>query len=235
MVDSLQHTNNINITEFNRDTPWEYLSNAIETIDFIYHFAGEVKQQNSKVEFKKANVSLTKKLITLIEEKKRKIPILLTSSIHAELQKNAYGISKREAEIYVETYGKCNSVPVWIYRLPHVFGEGCKPNYNSVISTWIYNSIHDKEIVVFDKSFPITYVYVKDLIDEFINIIQPTNSINSVNQYYKPKIMYHTTLGKAAEYIEEFKHLNQKEPMLNNRFKAKLFATYLDYKKKKIY
>ncbi len=227
LLTKLTRFNNINIVEFNRNHTFQDLEKIIGSIEFIYHLAGKVYPKSNDEEFFKGNAGLTKDIIHVIEKKQLSIPFLMASSIHAELQKNAYGTSKREAEIYLEEYGKRNNVPVWIYRLPHVFGEGCKPNYNSVISTWLYNSIHNKEIVVFDRSIPMTYVYVQDLVDEFIDCLN-TQHDSTTDCYCKPKITYDTTLGDVVDYLDEFKNLNT-PASYDEGFKAKLYATYLDY------
>ena len=229
LIKRLEKINNINIIEFNRDSTWKELENRIDSIDFIYHFAGEVRPKSSDEEFKKSNANLTKDLIDLIEKKDKKIPFLMASSIHAKLQKNAYGITKREAEIYLEEYGKQNHVPVWIYRLPHVFGEGCKPNYNSVISTWIYNSIHGKEIVVFDRTIPMTYVYVQDIVDEFIDCLSYNKKDSGTGGYIEPTITYDTTLGEVVDFIDGFKHATNNNASAYDGFQEKLYRTYLHY------
>lgn len=229
LIKRLEKMDNVTIFEFNRSSSWDELEKTIETIDFIFHFAGEVRPKSSDDEFQESNVNLTKKLIDIIEKSGKKIPFLMTSSIHAKLQKNAYGKTKREAELYLEEYGKRNTVPVWIYRLPHVFGEGCKPNYNSVISTWIYNSIRDDEIVVFDKSIPMTYVYVQDIVDEFINCLHyDSNNIDN-GGYIESTTTYNTTLGEVVDFIHEFKNIYKDELISANKFKKKLFITYRDY------
>lgn len=230
LLKQLKHIEDINIIEFTRNSNFKQLENEIGTIDFIFHLAGEVRPKSSDDEFKKSNFELTKKLIDLIEKKDKKIPFLMASSVHAEAQKNAYGKTKRESEIYLEEYGKRNKVPVWIYRLPHIFGEGCKPHYNSVISTWIYNSIHDEEIVVFDSSIPMTYVYVQDIVDEFIICLNfKPNNFDFVF-YFKPKIMYNTTLGEVVNYINEFR--NNGTNSCEDDFKSKLYLVYQNYLKK---
>lgn len=225
----LKKINHVNIIEFNRNSTWTELESKIKTIDFIYHLAGEVRPTSSDDEFKKSNFELTKKLIDFIEKKDKKIPFLIASSIHANAQKNAYGKTKRESEIYLEEYSKRNDVPIWIYRLPHVFGEGCKPNYNSVISTWIYNSIHNEEIVVFDRAIPMTYVYVQDVVDEFINYLNYNKEDSNIGGYIQPRTTYDTTLGEVVDFINEFKNLDKNFKILDDDFKVKLFITYLDY------
>lgn len=235
LLKQLKRIEDIKIIEFTRNSNFEQLENEMGNIDFIFHLAGEVRPKSDDDEFKKSNFELTKNLIDLIEKKNKKIPFLMASSVHAEAQKNAYGKTKRESEIYLEKYAKRNKVPVWIYRLPHVFGEGCKPNYNSVISTWIYNSIHDQEIVVFDREIPMTYVYVQDIVNEFMNCLNDNNKDSNISRYIQPKITYSTTLGEVVDLIKEFKNAdNHQYPVQANNFKNKLFITFLDYLEKNV-
>lgn len=227
----LKAVGTVEIFEYNRDTNWEKLEDFIEKIDFIFHFAGEVRPKSDDYEFRKSNSELTTRLIDLIEQKNKKIPILMASTIHAVLLKNEYGKTKREAERHLEAYGKRNNTPVWIFRLPHVFGEGCKPDYNSVVSTWMYNSIHDKEITVFDRSIAMTYVYVQDIVGEFMDCLMSKQKRSEESVFIEPKITYNTTLGEVVDYIAEFeKNIDNADYDINrNGFKKKLFVTYQSY------
>ena len=218
-----------NIIEFTRSDDLDFLEEAIGKCDFIVHLAGEVKPSSSDEDFKKANTLLTEYIINLIVKNNKKVPILMASSIHAKFLKNEYGRTKRESELLIEDYSKKYNIPCFIYRLPHVFGEGCKPNYNSVISTWIYNSIHNLEINCFDRKIEMNYVYVQDVVDEFIDIINA--KIKNVG-YKEPRIIYNTNLGEVIDFIDEFKlNINNDKYIysLDNLFKKKLFITYLDY------
>ncbi|WP_151948896.1 NAD-dependent epimerase/dehydratase family protein [Aliarcobacter butzleri] len=217
-----------NILEFNREDSFETLEKQIILSDFIVHLAGEVRPNSSSDDFKNSNILLTQNIIDIIKKHNKNISILLVSTIHAKLLKNEYGKTKRESEILIENYLREKNIECFIYRLPHVFGEGCKPNYNSVISTWIYNSIHDLEISCFDRNIEMQYVYVQDVVDDFISILD-----KDVKQdlYIEPKKVYETTLGEVLDYINEFKHniKSQDYKVANLEFKQKLYTTYLDY------
>lgn len=219
---------NFNIFEFNRDDSFETLEKLIIQSDFIVHLAGEVRPTSSDDDFKNSNTLLTQNIIDILRNHNKNIPILMASTIHAKLLKNEYGKTKREAELLIENYSKDTSTKCFIYRLPHVFGEGCKPNYNSVISTWIYNSINDLEINCFDRDIEMHYVYVQDIVDEFISIIDKQTS-NEI--YIEPKKVYETTLGEVVDFMDEFKHNIQSQNYKSNgsEFKQKLYKTYLDY------
>jgi len=221
-------SSSFNILEFNRDDSLEKLEQLIIQSDFVVHLAGEVRPTSSNDDFKNSNILLTQNIVDILRKHDKNIPILMASTIHAKLLKNEYGKTKREAELLIENYSKETDIKSFIYRLPHVFGEGCKPNYNSVISTWIYNSINDLEINCFDRSIEMHYVYVQDIVDEFISIIEKQAS-NDI--YIEPKKVYETTLGEVVDFIDEFKHNipSQNYKPNGSEFKQKLYDTYLDY------
>ena len=221
-------SNYFNVLEFNRDDSSETLEKQIIQSDFIVHLAGEVRPNSSNDDFKSSNTLLTQNIVDILRKHNKNIPILMASTIHAKLLKNEYGKTKREAEVLVENYSKEINTKCFIYRLPHVFGEGCKPNYNSVVSTWIYNSIHDLEINCFDRNIQMYYVYVQDIVDDFVSIIDKQISQEI---YIEPKKVYETTLGEVLDFIDEFKHNIQSQDYQPNssEFKQKLYETYLDY------
>ena len=228
LVDKAKGYSHYEILEFNRNHSINDLIKMIGTTDIIIHLAGEVKPNSSDKDFKKSNVSLTETIIQAIELNKRYIPILIASTVHAECPKNEYGKTKRESELLIEEYSSKYNVDCLIYRLPHVFGEGCKVNYNSVISTWIYNKIKGLEINVYDNSYKMNYVYVQDIVEQFLDFK------NDKDLYINPEIVYETTLGEAVDFIDEF-HLNIENNdylLSSNTFKSKLFKTYQNYYRK---
>lgn len=231
LIQRLEATADLNILEFNRNDSAEQLEELLIQSDYIVHLAGEVRPSSSSEDFKASNVTLTSSIIDILEKHGLDTPILLASTIHAQLLKNEYGKTKRDSEILVENYADKHNVPCVVYRLPHVFGEGCKQNYNSVISTWIYNSIHNLEINVFDINISMHYVYVQDIIDEFLEILE----FKQISEMYiNPQFVYETTLGEVVDFINEFKqNIDNSEYLIyDNGFKSKLFKTYKDYYKK---
>jgi UDP-2-acetamido-2,6-beta-L-arabino-hexul-4-ose reductase len=228
LLKRLENDKNINILEFTRNDTIATLNKLINKSNFIIHLAGEVRPNSSDEDFKESNVSLTKYILDILKEQNKVIPILLASTIHAKLLKNEYAKTKRKSEQLIEEYSKKYMINCFIYRLPHIFGEGCKENYNSVVSTWIYNSINDLEINCFDRSFEMHYVYVQDIVDEFVLSI---NMTELTEMYIKPKDIYDTTLGNIIDFLDEFKLniLKENYKIKNNSFKRKLFQTYKSY------
>ncbi len=232
LIKKLKNNEEINILEFTRNDSIGDLINFLSKSDFIFHLAGEVRPDSNAEDFKNSNMILTHRLVKILEKLNKKIPILLVSSIHAKLLKDEYGKTKRESELLIEKYSIDNKANCVIYRLPHVFGEDCKPNYNSVISTWMFNSINNLEINVFDKNIKMNYVYVQDIVREFINKLDEQQN----NLYVEPNQVYDTTLGEIVDYIKEFKQNidNMKFNIKSNEFKNKLFNTYRNYYNKEM-
>ena len=194
--------------KFNRNDSEASLEESISKCDFIIHLAGEVRPNSSDDEFKNSNILLTSLILEILKKQNKIVPILLTSTIHAKLLKNEYGKTKRESEILLEDYAKNNNTNCFIYRLPHVFGEECKPNYNSVVSTWIYNSLNDLEINVFDRNIEMHYVYVQDIVDEFLSILEKKEFFDKdrVSDTWKDYLMmlyYEKSKINIHKYFEE--------------------------------
>lgn len=218
---------NVNILTFTRKNNFQDLHDLVLRSDFIYHFAGEVRAGQSSIKYQRSNSELTQNILDILESNNKKTPILFTSSIHSDKSVNSYGKTKKESEKMIEKYAKKNSTKCYIYKLPHVFGEGCRPNYNSVITTWIYNSIKNFDIVIHDREIKMNYIYIQDIVDEFIALL----TITPDNLYLKPQLIYPTTLGDVLDYIEEFKANinNASYAIMGNEFKSKLYVTYQSY------
>ena len=228
LIKKLKENKNIVIYEFTRDSTLKELESYIDKIDFIFHLAGEVRPKSDDVVFREANTTLTQNIIKILEAKKHYIHIIMSSSIHAKLQKNVYGITKREAEILIENYGKKYNVCAVNYRLPHVFGEGCKANYNSVISTWMYNIIRDEEIVIYDRTIPMEYVYVQDIVNSFTAYLKDENRCDKT--YVSASVKYNTTLGHVADLLNELK-TNPNNEYIPNSLEEKIKIVFNDYLK----
>ena len=207
----------------------EDLRKHIRNADFVFHLAGVNRPQNDK-EFQTGNTDLTDTLLQMIESENRKIPLVLTSSVQAELN-NPYGQSKKAAEDLVFAYAKKNGAPAYVYRLPNVFGKWCKPNYNSVVATFCHNSANKIPLRIDDPEKQLTLLYIDDILSEFQKVlagkITPSSEMPlSVAPTYK------ITLGQLAEKITAFAQSRRtftvKEDM-SDELSRKLFATFLSY------
>ncbi len=202
------------------------LAAKLEGVEFIFHLAG-VNRPKDESEFIIGNTSLTQSLCELIRESGRKIPILYTSSIQAEID-NPYGQSKREAEEALLQLEKAAGIPVYIYRLPNVFGKWSRPNYNSVVATFCHNIANDLPIHINFPDAILTLVYIDDVVREFMRLLED-RPLGVVWPEITPQ--YEITVGELAAQIKAFK--DSRNSMIieevGQGVTRALYSTYLSY------
>lgn len=219
---------NVECVTFTREMRPDKIGNLLEGVDFVFHFAG-VNRPKEASEFTEGNAALTEYLCDAIRASARKIPVLYSSSIQAEAT-NPYGESKLAAEKALITLEKETGSPVYLYRLPNVFGKWSRPNYNSAVATFCYNIANDLPVQINDPSSVIRLVYIDDVIKSFVSHL---NGVQAGVQ--KPVISpeYKITVGDLVDQIKRFKSGNQTmvaEAVGTGLVRA-LFSTYLSFLK----
>ena len=213
---------------FDKDDNADKLEEYITSADIVYHLAG-INRPKKESEFETGNVEFLENVLTLCKKNARKIPIVLTSSIQADLD-NPYGISKRRAEETLMKYGIDNDVKVYVYRLKNVFGKWCRPNYNSAVATFCYNIANDLPITVSDRENVVNLVYVDDIVEKFIKITGYKYQ-DKAKFYHEIDISYSKTLGEVTDLLHKFRASRETcmLPDVNDGFEKKLYSTYLSY------
>src|SRR5699024_3293036 len=128
--------------------------------DFVFHLAG-VNRPKEEADFMKGNFGFTSELLELLEKNENKAPVLITSSIQAELD-NPYGKSKKAGEDLMFEYSKNTGAEVLVYRFSNLFGKWSKPNYNTVVATFCYNIAREIPIQINDREAEICLCYIDD-------------------------------------------------------------------------
>jgi UDP-2-acetamido-2,6-beta-L-arabino-hexul-4-ose reductase len=212
------------ITRIDNDTS---IDEKVKNADFIYHLAGVNRPENNE-QFKAGNTDLTKKIVDILVNNARSTPILLTSSIQAELD-NPYGISKAGAESAICAYRLKTGSAAYIYRLPNVFGKWCRPNYNSAVATFCYNTINDLPITIHNADAPLSLVYIDDVCHAFVSLL--TNAPSGPEEYSQVEPVYKTTVGKVVSLLSDFK--KSRNSLITSKvgvgFERALYSTYLSY------
>lgn len=207
-------------------TEEELLAAAAEA-DFVFHLAG-VNRPTDPADFQKGNADFTRQLLTLLKERGKRPPVLLSSSIQAALE-NPYGQSKLSAEQAVADYGRETGSAVYLYRLPNVFGKWSRPNYNSAVATFCHNVARGLPITVNDPSVTLRLVYIDDVVEEFLRAMegQPCRE----GEWCVVQPVHEVNLGHMAELIQSFPALRDSltAPDQSDPLVKKLYATYLSF------
>ena len=229
----LAERKDVEVLCFTRQSDVSQLPSLLEEVDFVFHLAG-VNRPQDPAEFAVGNANLTqllcKSLSAVVADTGRKIPVIFTSSTQAE-NGNPYGKSKCAAELALFETGRVLNTPIHIFRLPNVFGKWCKPNYNSVVATFCCNLARNQNIQINDPKSPLTLVYVDDVIERFIQIMDGAESKYDKNGFEVVQPQFTTTVGDLADQIKKFK--NSRESLMSERVGSgltrALYSTYLSY------
>ena len=218
---------------FTRSDDLAQLHTMVQGVDFVFHLAG-VNRPLDPVEFMSGNTDLTQALCkvvsTLAETTGKNVPVVYTSSTQAAYE-NAYGDSKRGAEDALLKLQRSHGVPVHVFRLPHVFGKWCKPNYNSVVATFCHNIARGLPIQVNDPAAPVTLVYVDDVIERFVQLMDGADVAVDADGFATMGPQYTTTVGELACQFQVFK--DSRATLMTERvgtgLMRALYATYVSY------
>ena len=226
------------------DSAKDELETACKNADFVFNLAG-VNRPKDNSEFVKGNFGFASDLLNTLKKYNNKCPVMLASSVQATLigrYDGDYGRSKKAGEELFFDYSAETGARVLVYRFPNLFGKWCRPNYNSAVATFCYNTANDLPITVNDRNTELELLYIDDLVTEMLDALENKehhcefDGIDAVmcqdGKYCAVPITYKVTLGEIADLLEGFKA--QPKTLImpeipNNSFAKKLYSTYLSY------
>lgn len=225
LIAHLKERKDVEVIIFTREHNLEQLPSIVASVDFVFHFAGVNRPQHLD-EFKIGNTDLTQLLCEAVVASGKTIPIVYTSSSQAELD-NPYGASKRAAEDALLRLAE-NANPVYLFRLPNVFGKWVKPNYNSVVATFCHNIVRDLPIQINDPNVRINLVYIDDVITHFIAVL---DGQLTGHPFISVEPQYNISIGELAKQLQAFR--DSRTSLISERVGTglvrALYATYVSY------
>ncbi len=228
LIVRLKELNDFETVTFSRQTSERQLINIVADVDAVVHLAG-INRPPLPEDFITGNTGLTQSLCQALLDSERTVPVIFTSSTQAT-HDNPYGKSKFAAENALRDYAAQSGAAVYIYRLPNVFGKWCKTNYNSAVATFCHNIVNDLPIQINDSNATLSLVYVDDVINEFISVLNNKPSVDASNFCTVP-LQYQTTVGKLAQQLEAFRDSRTSlvtEKVGTGLIRA-LYSTYMSY------
>lgn len=224
LIRKLENTHKV--TSISHDDTDEYLDKCCSECDVIYHLAA-VQRSNNEEDFISGNVLYTKKIIKILEKNQKYVPIVFTSSILVDKDKNSiFSRSKIEAEKILRAYGDKYHKNIIVFKLNNVFGEYGKPNFNNVVATFCYNIANSKPLQVNNPGVILPFTYIGDLMNDFENVLKKINVYNmTYSNYVKPSIVEFKTLGEIVKILGDA--INEKKVF--DSFSQKIYRTLYFY------
>lgn len=160
----------------------ESMKKFVENKDFIFHLAGANRASNE--ELLKVNALGTLNLLEAIRKyshAETKIVFASSLQVYGLTQNliylnendipepnNIYGLSKKFAEEIINKYNEYYGIKGLIFRISNVYGEGCRPHYNSAIATFIDLIQKKKKIIINGTGEQARdFIYVSDVVNAF--------------------------------------------------------------------
>lgn len=183
----------------------------VRQCDRIYHIAG--KNRGFSGHILANNLVATGNLVLACKSEGIEPEFIFASSIQSETNSNSeFGFTKSIEHDIVKRLDHWN-----IFIIPNVYGEDCKPFYNSVVATFAYQITHNQECKINNPDTIRDFIYIEDLIDyllkpifqdtyngeyrhDFNSIIYPhgeTFTIQQVYNYMTTKLGEHEKLEKT--------------------------------------
>ncbi|MBQ8407168.1 MAG: NAD-dependent epimerase/dehydratase family protein, partial [Clostridia bacterium] len=206
------------IYEYDIDSNSADLENYCAQADFVFNRAG-VNRPKTQEEFMQGNFGFASTLLDALTAKKNNCPVMLASSIQATLigryAGGEYGKSKKAGEELFFDYAQKSGGQVFVYRFPNLFGKWCRPNYNSAVATFCYNTANDLEITVTDPSIQLELLYIDDLVAEMLDLLEGkghrceydglTPVEKADGRYSYVPTTHKVTLGEIVSLLQTFK------------------------------
>ena len=233
------------VFEYDLDTDPALLDEYCAKADFVFNLAG-VNRPKEQSEFMQGNFGFASTLLDTLKKHANTCPVMLSSSIQATLigryGQSDYGKSKLAGEELFFAYEKETGAPVFVYRFPNLFGKWCRPNYNSAVATFCYNTAHDLPLTVNDPATELELLYIDDLVEEMLDALEGhphrcdydglAPIFGQDGRYCAAPVTHKVTLGEIVALLDAFKA--QPATLLMpeipaGSFAKKLYSTYLSY------
>jgi len=233
LVQSITWLTNNEVVAFNRELfdDSNGLIKFVEECDVIVHLAGLNRHESDEVLYQ-TNVNITKALVDALTRAKNNPHVILSSSSQ-ESQGNVYGNSKKKARELIDEWAFNGDGLSTGLLIPNVFGPFGKPFYNSVVATFCHQIANDKKPQILNDS-EVGLIYVNDLVEEIIRIIDDPNSLKRENGVAKHIISPQKRIfvSKLLDLLSGFKEIyidNLGFPNLDDEFEKAMFNTFRCY------
>jgi UDP-2-acetamido-2,6-beta-L-arabino-hexul-4-ose reductase len=226
LTTALQNQGYVNIYAFDRFEDDNALLDSYTGKCSLVFLLAALNRPEEESEINKGDIRFTTELTTFLEKHRNACPVIMTSSAHAE-KGTLYGLKKKACEEAVLAHARKTGAPIQIYRVPNLFGEGCRPNFVNIVAEIIYNIVNGLEVELNPANPELEICYIDDLITELLAAMKEMGNGDCQGLYRVPDT-YNIRLFEIADLIKLFKE-NPEQADMKDPFIQKLYRTYLSY------
>lgn len=177
----------------------ESLEQAVGDADVVLHLAGINRASDREVEL--GNVALADRLVGALTASGSRAAVVYADSIQSGSD-NPYGRGKRRAGETLQAWGEASGANVTVARLPNLFGEHGRPNYNSFVATFA-SVVAAGETPQVDVDRLVPLMHVQDAVSAIISagvadtegVLEPSGT----------PLMVSDVLNKLLEYFAVYR------------------------------
>ena len=193
----------------------------VEGCDAIAHFAGVNRGEESEVEA--GNAAITRALADALSATNGRPHIVYANSTHHG-RDTAYGRSKRRGAELLAEWASRSGARFTNLVLPHVYGEGGRPNYNSVVATFCHELARNGKPSM-SKEGDLELAHAQEVAAEVVACIRQAR--NGEARLAGEPLRVSALLERLSSFASDYG--NQIIPRLDSALDLNLFNTYRSY------
>ena len=199
----------------------ETLGRAVAGCDVVAHLAGVNRGEPGAI--MRENTRIARRLTEAMEARGVSPSVIFASSTHI-FRGTEYGESKIRAGEELSSWAAKAGARFVNLIIPNVFGELCRPHYNSVVATFCHELTQGRKPAILQDN---EYEYIHSL-DVCRHIVKSLNDGVSGDVKLRGEPMKVSALLNILEGMHE-KYSANVIPSLPNEFHLRLFNTYRSY------
>ncbi len=194
------------------------LEEAVADADAVLHLAGINRASDDEVEH--GNLALAQRLVDALEATGSRARVVYSGSTQSD-QDTPYGRGKRRAGEHLAQWGQRAHSAVVESRLPGLYGEHGRPDYNSFVATFAHRIARGEQpSVVGDRPLPL--LHAQDAAAHLIAATDPDSTAGIVRQA-APSLGISWVADRLARFRDVY--ANGEIPRLSDGTDVRLFNT----------
>lgn len=213
----------VRLANRNTFTNVEVLQAFVDGLDFIIHLAGV--NRGADEELLEGNRQPARQLVDAMNKTLSNAAVMYSSSTHSVEPSSVYGMAKKEVSDIFYSWAKASGNRFINLVIPHVFGEGGKPHYNSGVATICHQLTHGEKPQV-NPDGHLELVHVQDLSAKMLDLLK--HGYSGDYRVEGKQISVPEVVGKLEYFMTTYVE-NGQLPNLTNSFDRRLFNTLRSY------